>query len=272
MSMPSFPPNGANMTREEALTMIIASIAMEELALSHILNAEGEKLQYILGTLPGTKPCAGPDEVLSINKSVTALMEAVTQNQMLLKNKLERVLEVCPPSCWPEPGPHPCPPPCRPEPGPRPCPPSCGAGTCLKSALQLEGQRADLLWRQGCRLPWRQLVQRGTELHWNEQNPDKVFVSPGKVYVVQYTLNLCTAPSAEETGCIRLGQNPGGAFTEAIPLHFKKENCENHLQTLQYTAVLYPRIGRRGAVELSLILEKPDVLHVKQAVMNIAEL
>ena len=35
------------MTREEALTMIIASIAMEELALSHILNAEGEKLQYM---------------------------------------------------------------------------------------------------------------------------------------------------------------------------------------------------------------------------------
>ena len=40
MSMPSFPPGGANLTREEALTMIIASIAMEELALSHILNAE----------------------------------------------------------------------------------------------------------------------------------------------------------------------------------------------------------------------------------------
>ena len=40
MSMPSFPPNGADMTQEEALTMIIASIAMEELALSHILNAE----------------------------------------------------------------------------------------------------------------------------------------------------------------------------------------------------------------------------------------
>ena len=49
MSMPSFPPNGANMTREEALTMIIACIAMEELALSHILNAGGENLQFILG-------------------------------------------------------------------------------------------------------------------------------------------------------------------------------------------------------------------------------
>ena len=122
MSMPSFPPNGADMTREEALTMIIASIAMEELALSHILNAEGEKLQYILGTLPGSRPCAAPKDVLAVNKSVTVLLEAVTQNQMLLKNKLERVLEACP---LPEP---PCPPPCEScpppwKPGPFPCPP-----------------------------------------------------------------------------------------------------------------------------------------------------
>ena len=86
--------------------MIIASIAMEELALSHILNAEGEKLQYILGTLPGTKPCAGPQEVLAVNKSITTLLEAVAQNQILLKSKLEKVLEVCPPP------PPPCSPPC----------------------------------------------------------------------------------------------------------------------------------------------------------------
>ena len=114
MSMPSFPPNGADMTREDALTMIVASIAMEELALSHILNAEGEKLQYILGTLPGTKPCAGPQEVLEVNRSVTTLLEAVTQNQMLLKSKLERVLDACPPPPRPLP---PCPPsgpPCEP--------------------------------------------------------------------------------------------------------------------------------------------------------------
>ena len=125
MSMPSFPPNGADMTREDALTMIIASIAMEELALSHILNAEGEKLQYILGTLPGASPCACPQDVLAVNKSVAALVEAVTQNQMLLKNKLEKVLEFCPPPpppCKPEPAP--CPPPCPPQ-GSDPCPAPC---------------------------------------------------------------------------------------------------------------------------------------------------
>ena len=108
--------------------MIIASIAMEELALSHILNAEGEKLQYILGTLPGTSPCACPHDVLAVNKSVTALVEAVTQNQMLLKNKLAQVLEFCPlpspppPACKPEPGPTPCPSPCRPDPCVSQCP------------------------------------------------------------------------------------------------------------------------------------------------------
>lgn len=132
MSMPSFPPNGANITRKEALTMIIASIAMEELALSHILNAEGEKLQYILGTMPGAKPCVSHQDVLAVNKSVTALVEVITQNQMLLKNKLALVLEFCPPPppCRPEPGPVPCPPPCKPEPGPVPCPPPCKPEPC----------------------------------------------------------------------------------------------------------------------------------------------
>ena len=114
MSMPSFPPNGADLTQEEALTMIIASIAMEELALSHIINAEGEKLQYILGALPGTNPCATPQDVLAVNKSVASLLDVVAQNQMLLKSKLEKVLDVCPPP--------PPPPPCRPKPCPGPPP------------------------------------------------------------------------------------------------------------------------------------------------------
>ena len=290
------------MTREEALTMIIASIAMEELALSHILNAEGEKLQYILGTLPGMEPCACPHEVLSINKSVTALLEAVTQNQMLLKNKLERALEACPhpcpPPCKPEPGPHPAPPPCRPEPGPHPasppcrpepgphpalppckpepgphpCPPPCNPEACFKSALQLEGQRRDLLWKQGYCLPWRPLMRRGAELRWNEQNPGHIFLNPGKAYVVQYTLNISTAYLAEEAGTIILKQAPCGAFMEILPLYFKTECRENWPQTLHYAAMLYPCMGRSSEAELCLVLKSPNSLYVEQAIMNIIEL
>ena len=53
MSLPSFPVVEPPIKREDAVNQILSSIAMEELGLSHILNAEGEKLQYILGTLPG---------------------------------------------------------------------------------------------------------------------------------------------------------------------------------------------------------------------------
>ena len=52
MSMPSFPNIDPPSQREDAVNQILSSIAMEELGLSHILNAEGEKLQYILATIP----------------------------------------------------------------------------------------------------------------------------------------------------------------------------------------------------------------------------
>ena len=45
MSLPSFPTADPPIQREDAVNQILSSIAMEELGLSHILNAEGEKLQ-----------------------------------------------------------------------------------------------------------------------------------------------------------------------------------------------------------------------------------
>jgi hypothetical protein len=66
MSLPSFPKVDPPIERENAVNQILSSIAMEELGLSHILNAEGEKLQYILGTLPGLSgPAATVEDVLS---------------------------------------------------------------------------------------------------------------------------------------------------------------------------------------------------------------
>ncbi len=291
MSMPSYPPCGADMTREEALTMIIASIAMEELALSHILNAEGEKLQYILGTLPGSTPCACPQDVLAVNKSITALIEAVTQNQMLLKNKLDRVLEFCSPPCppcGPEPcppscppcSPEPCPPscpPCRPTPcpppcGPEPCPPSGKVPACQQSALQLTARKAGALWKPGCPISWKQCSRIGNSIHLDEHTTTQIRLAPRKTYMIHYTLNVCAAPTAEGSGAILLKQSPRNTFTNTPPLRFSVDHLAHGTQTLCGFTLLYPYVRSSSDAELSLILDSQYPLCVESAVFDALEL
>ncbi len=97
MSLPSFPNVDPPIQREDAVNQILSSIAMEELGMSHILNAEGEKLQYILGTLPGLSgPAATVKDVLDANGSVKALLETTAQNQLLLKSKMQCALDTTP--------------------------------------------------------------------------------------------------------------------------------------------------------------------------------
>ncbi len=93
MSMPTFPKNDPPLSREGSLNEIIASIAAEELSLSHILNAEGEKLQYVLGTLPGLDEAASLDEVLRINQSVKGTLSGIVEQQMMLSAKLGAALK-----------------------------------------------------------------------------------------------------------------------------------------------------------------------------------
>lgn len=95
MSIPNFPSISPEITREHALTMILASIAMEELGISHIINAEGEKIQYVLNDLVNnTGSGATVDDILSVNKSVESLIDVLMQSQVFLKNKMEKVLEI----------------------------------------------------------------------------------------------------------------------------------------------------------------------------------
>ena len=88
MSLPTFPPIEPPLSREGSINEIISSIAAEELSLSHILNAEGEKLQYVLGTLPGLETAAALDEVMQVNQSVQETLSSVMEQQMLLTGKL----------------------------------------------------------------------------------------------------------------------------------------------------------------------------------------
>lgn len=86
---------GINLKREDVINIIIASIALEELSIAHILNAEGEKLQYVLGTLENIDTgevtiC----DIMAVNKSIQKTLRAVIKTKILLQFKLENALEL----------------------------------------------------------------------------------------------------------------------------------------------------------------------------------
>ena len=93
MSLPTFPKIDPPLSREGSLNEIISSIAAEELSLSHILNAEGERLQYILGTLPGLEEAADFDEVMKVNRSVQDTLSDVMEQQAMLTAKLSAAMK-----------------------------------------------------------------------------------------------------------------------------------------------------------------------------------
>ncbi|MEG0073165.1 MAG: hypothetical protein RR922_01530 [Clostridia bacterium] len=90
MSMPIIVPGTG--TRDQAITDVIESVALEETALSHILNAEGEKLQAVIA-MPGVTA----DELLIVNKSVQKMVNAITRLETILQGKIDIFsCEICP--------------------------------------------------------------------------------------------------------------------------------------------------------------------------------
>lgn len=82
MGMPVITPS--TVTRPQAITDVIESVALEQAALSHILNAEGEKLQKIVADTTAT-----PEVLLTANASVESMIKAVAKLEMILQSKLE---------------------------------------------------------------------------------------------------------------------------------------------------------------------------------------
>lgn len=104
MSFPTIPQIAPTISidRSQVINLLLASVALEELGLAHIINAEGEKLQAALGTLPGISLTAPSFEgLITINREVRRTLQAVLKNQMLLQFKLEEILNI-PPDTTPE--------------------------------------------------------------------------------------------------------------------------------------------------------------------------
>ncbi|OQR53107.1 DUF4183 domain-containing protein [Bacillus sp. CDB3] len=98
-NIPNITPN-ISITRDDALNLLLSSIALEELGIAHILNAEGEKIQYALGTLQGTTgPGPSIPDLLNVNKSVQDMLDTAIKQEMLLESKLKTVSDIMGNTC-----------------------------------------------------------------------------------------------------------------------------------------------------------------------------
>ncbi len=97
MSMPNIPNMNPqiNISTEEALNMLIASAAMEDMSLSNIINAEAEKMQYILESLQKRETSGFTlKDINEANKSLDKTLRNVISNQMILQFKLQDILDM----------------------------------------------------------------------------------------------------------------------------------------------------------------------------------
>ncbi|RDW19345.1 hypothetical protein [Oceanobacillus chungangensis] len=98
MSQANIPDISPNITidRNDVINLLLASIALEEIGLAHIINAEGEKIQYVLGTLiPNLPdPPASIDQIIAINDNVQSTLETILKKELLLQTKLKNILDI----------------------------------------------------------------------------------------------------------------------------------------------------------------------------------
>jgi hypothetical protein len=96
-TIPNITPT-ISVTVGQTIPLLLASIALEELALAHIINAEAEKLHFVLGTLDtGTTlspPVVTLSNLLAVDSSVQRTLRDVIKKEMLLEFKFENILDL----------------------------------------------------------------------------------------------------------------------------------------------------------------------------------
>lgn len=245
MSLPYFPEDALGITCEQAFNMLLGSIAMEELALSHIMNAEGEKLQYVIGTLSNQpRCCATPKDILEVNRSVSELLEKVAYNQILLKGKLQQVLEARASQCPPAPE--------------RPLTPVCDIWVAEK------GQTLS----RGCALPWKKGTANRQDACWQGCSPCVLHLCPQHTYLVSFVFRLRT----DETGPVQLALQK--KCDQAFEDFLLCETCitDNHTVFISGCTVLAPNGFPSIPKSFQFTLKSPGCVLVEQAILNLIDM
>ncbi len=259
MSMPEFPVISPPLTRDDALNMILASIAMEELGLSHIINAEGEKLQYVLGTgAKGACPEPSIEQLLEVNESVKDLLNSVMQNQLFLKLKMEKVLNMLKPTSPGPPGP----------PGPTgPRGPMGPPGLCCATGFKGPSK---MLWTSGCPMTWSGSDCSSCCPVRLSQDRTGILLPKGSCYLVSFSVVLVPPEQPCRRVDIRLNAASGGKDREIFRYRLP-EYPAGEAVTASAGGILVSTVKAGGPTQLTLTLESPDFAETGEAHLSLQE-
>ncbi len=73
---------------DQAIADVIESIALEEVGIANVINAEGCKIKKAI------ELATTVDELVTVNKSVKSTLDSIIKSQMLLNFKLEEIAEI----------------------------------------------------------------------------------------------------------------------------------------------------------------------------------
>lgn len=90
MGLPIFPNLAGPAPQADIIDRLLETIALEELALAAVVNAEAEKVQTV--ALAGIMGPVAPDELTAINESVAKVLSIVERKEEQLRRKLNRIL------------------------------------------------------------------------------------------------------------------------------------------------------------------------------------
>ena len=94
MSMPKIPKEKHRPDLDEAIIDLLESIALEEIALSHLINAEAENLQAFVGKDLDFPSNPSNTDILRFNVTILRLMETLMFKELYLLRKLETVSQI----------------------------------------------------------------------------------------------------------------------------------------------------------------------------------
>ncbi len=92
MGMPQIPPRNHKPEICEVVTSLIEAVAIEELAIAHIINAEGEKLQEVIKKFAHCH--LSFEELEKIYKNTNLLMNNLIMKEWILLSKMNSALDI----------------------------------------------------------------------------------------------------------------------------------------------------------------------------------